>query len=103
MTVQCIDCGTVFESNPDRLVNTYCEACADEHVTANPNTFNYKGKRYLIGEEPTAEQLAKHRSWYGFGGDAFEVTLANGKTIITHNLWHQGSTKGPDTGSYRSI
>lgn len=60
---------------------TEIEAEKEKHVF-------FDGKSYVIGEEP---QPSQNRSWLGFGGSRWNILFLDGRLVITHNLWHQGT------------
>ena len=46
------------------------------------------GRTYSVGPEP--KDPRNHRGFLGMAGRRFDITLANGKTFTTHNLWSGG-------------
>lgn len=40
----------------------------------------------ILPDEPS-----NHRWYSGFGGQEFSIEFPDGRTVITHNLWHQGT------------
>lgn len=43
--------------------------------------------RYTIGEEPTD----RRQPFLGHGGSRFDIQFLDGRQVVTHNLWHQGT------------
>jgi hypothetical protein len=49
------------------------------------------GHHYVIGPEPSKEELRRNRDLYGHGGSGFKFRLlATGEEIESHNVWSQG-------------
>lgn len=46
------------------------------------------GTHYTVGTEPAQ---GRSRDGLGFGGHRWHFRMSDGREIITHNLWHQGS------------
>jgi hypothetical protein len=50
------------------------------------------GQHYVVGAEPTAQEMERNRQYggLGHGGHEFKIRFNDGTVCITHNLWAQG-------------
>ena len=66
--------------------NNSCQECqfwAGKYAIRNQsNVARINNKHYIIGSE---DDLIK-----GMGGQEYVIKFNNGRTVLTHNLWHQG-------------
>lgn len=97
-TVKCTECGKIseahyFEETKRRMVDlSLCFECL--HWTDLINVKNESrvaridGNHYMVeSDKPKAEPGFLK----GFGGTRFEIKFHDGRQVVTHNLWHQGS------------
>lgn len=52
-----------------------------------PKVARIDGNHYSIAPDEPKE----YRGFLGFGGTRFEIKFFDGRQVVTHNLWHQGS------------
>lgn len=91
----CKCCGNVFSTNysePTKsqlLEKNVCFKCNfwQEYleIKDDPNIARIEGSHYVIQPDTTGDP-----SWKGFGGRKFIIRFADGREVVTRNLWHQG-------------
>ncbi len=57
-------------------------------IKDEPYVVRVDGRHYMIGDEPLP---GDNRKFLGYGGAEFRIKFFDGRTAVTHNLWHQGT------------
>lgn len=88
----CSLCGqaytTKFTNGARLIAENRCFDC-DFWLTLKPGGIVIAGRHYQIGPEPAPN--ASH-AFLGMAGREFRIKfLADGREVVTHNLWHQGA------------
>ncbi len=64
---------------------TYWQDIVDE---CNPAALRVDGTHYVLGPEPASDSC--YRDLLGCGGRRWEFVLADGRHVVSHNVWVQG-------------
>lgn len=95
----CSICGSTYAARyaepikSEMLANNVCFTCHFwtihmPEVCKGQNVAIINGGHYTIGPEPNGFRL---RDFLGMAGREFHIEFADGRRIVTHNLWYQGS------------
>ena len=77
------------DKKPDECFYCYCWRGNLESDSKTPDkVVIVNGDHYQIGNEPSKDHPT---GMYGYGGSEFRIQFNDGRQVITHNLWHQGT------------
>jgi len=107
LSFDCTKCGAATSIDPrEDSRNPYslkakqldlrlCFTCAFWHgyvaTKADPTHAIINGEHYVIGQEPNAEARRHDGFMLGFGGREHVIRFHDGRRVVTHNLWFQGT------------
>ena len=93
----CVECGCVVETSyrepvrSELIKGNICHNChfwmekVQWEIDKNPNVVRVDGWHNLITpDDPSAP-------FQGYGGREFVIKFNDGREVISHNLWHQGT------------